>query len=96
MTTAITRADEQRPIFILRGRRGATGGAGIEIRIGEETVWLTPTQMAVLFERDLSVITRHIDGVIADGELAAEGNLQKMQETPSAKGGALRRCAAWI
>ena len=48
---------------------------------------MTPTQMAQLFERDLSGITRHIEAVLAEGELPAEGNLQKMQETPSAKGG---------
>jgi hypothetical protein len=62
---------------------------GIEARLryDGDKFWMTPSQMAQLFERDLSGITRHIDAVIAEGELPAEGNLQKAQETPSAKGG---------
>jgi hypothetical protein len=62
---------------------------GIEARLRYDggKFWMTPSQMAQLFERDLSGITRHIDAVISEGELPAEGNLQKTQETPSARGG---------
>lgn len=62
---------------------------GIEARLRYEgeKFWLTMPEMARLFDRDLSVISRHVTGVISDGELPEEGNLQKMQETPSAAGG---------
>ena len=38
--------------------------------------------MADLFGRDVSVISRHVSNVLADGELLEEGNLQKMQIAP--------------
>ena len=62
---------------------------GIEVRLRYQgdKFWLSMPEMAILFGRDLSVISRHVAGVIEDGELPEEGNLQKMQETPSAAGG---------
>ena len=62
---------------------------GIEARLRYEAekFWLTMPEMARLFGRDLSVISRHVASVISDGELPEDGNLQKMQETPSAAGG---------
>jgi hypothetical protein len=39
------------------------------VRLGEETVWLTLDQMASLFERDKSTISRHIKNVFNEGEL---------------------------
>ncbi len=35
----------------------------------ENTVWLTKEQIAILFGRDKSVISRHINNIYADGEL---------------------------
>jgi hypothetical protein len=50
----------------------------VDVRLERETVWLTQAQMAELFGRDLSVVSRHVRNVFADGELPAEGNMQKM------------------
>ncbi|GBU26893.1 hypothetical protein R84B8_00408 [Treponema sp. R8-4-B8] len=41
----------------------------VDVRFGEETVWLTLDQMAALFERDKSTVSRHIKNVFDDGEL---------------------------
>ncbi|MBX3372504.1 MAG: virulence RhuM family protein [Phycisphaeraceae bacterium] len=41
----------------------------VEVRIRGETVWLSLNQMAALFDRDKSVISRHIANVFADREL---------------------------
>jgi hypothetical protein len=41
----------------------------IDVRFDEETVWLTLDQMASLFERDKSTISRHIKNVFDEGEL---------------------------
>ena len=41
----------------------------IEVRIDEETVWLTQAQMGILFGRERSVITKHIRNIFAEGEL---------------------------
>ena len=41
----------------------------IEVRIDEETVWLNKEQIASLFGRDRSVISRHISNIFKEGEL---------------------------
>ena len=41
----------------------------LEVRLSEETVWLTINQMALLFDRDKSVISRHIAAIFKEGEL---------------------------
>ncbi len=41
----------------------------IEVRIENETVWLSLNQMSDLFERDKSVISRHIKNIFEEGEL---------------------------
>ena len=41
----------------------------LEVRIEDETVWLTQAQMVDLFQRDVSVISRHINNVFKEGEL---------------------------
>ena len=41
----------------------------IEVRIDEETVWLTQAQMVLLFGRDQSVISKHIRNIFKEGEL---------------------------
>lgn len=61
------------------------GGPRLDIRYAGETLWMTQEQIARLFGRDVSVISRHIANVIAEGELDEEGNLQKMQIARSAK-----------
>lgn len=61
------------------------GGAGLEVHLDRETVWLSQAQMVALFERDVSVISRHIRNVFAEGELDEKSNLQKMQTPNSDK-----------
>ena len=50
----------------------------IDVRMENETVWLTRKQMAELFDRDISVIGRHVRNVFDEGELQEESNVQKM------------------
>ena len=44
----------------------------VDVRFQGETVWLTLDQMAALFERDKSTISRHIKNIFEEGELARE------------------------
>ena len=53
------------------------GEVRVDVRLDHETVWLTQAQMVDLFERDQSVVSRHLRNVFSDGELQAEGNMQK-------------------
>ncbi len=49
----------------------------IEVRIDEETVWLSLNQIAQLFSRDKSVISRHLKNIFKDGELVFEATVAK-------------------
>lgn len=50
----------------------------IEVRLKEETVWLSQDQLTQLFHRDQSVISRHIRNIFKEGELDEKSNMQKM------------------
>ena len=49
----------------------------LEVRMQEETVWLSLTQMAQLFGRDKSVISRHIRNIFQERELHREATIAK-------------------
>ena len=49
----------------------------LEVRMGKETVWLTQQQMAELFQRNQSVIARHIGNIYKEEELSKEGTYAK-------------------
>ncbi len=51
------------------------GIAKLEVRMVDETVWLSLTQMAELFQRDKSVISRHIKNIYEEGELALQATV---------------------
>lgn len=57
----------------------------LDVRLQEDTVWLTQAQMAELFQRDQSVISRHINNVFKEGELARKSTMQKMHNAFSDK-----------
>jgi len=50
-----------------------------DVKIEDDTVWLTQEQMAELFQRNNSVISRHIVNIFDEKELDKKSNLQKMQ-----------------
>lgn len=52
------------------------GLSKIETTFDGDTVWLSKAQMAELFQRDRSVISKHIKNVFEEGELPREGNVQ--------------------
>ena len=59
--------------------------ARVEVRLDRETVWLTQEQMAALFGRERSVITKHIRNVFAEGELEEKSNVQNLHIAGSDK-----------
>ena len=50
------------------------GQMQIDVRLENETVWLSANQMASLFDRDEKTIRKHINNVFAEGELLKENN----------------------
>ena len=57
----------------------------LEVRMEEDTVWLTQAQMAVLFQRSISVISRHIQNIFKEEELVEKSNLHFLQIANSDK-----------
>ena len=55
----------------------------LEVRLEDDTVWLTQAQMAELFQKDQSVIARHIGNVFREGELNESSNMQILHNTLS-------------
>ena len=58
---------------------GTDRGIKIELRYDGDTLWMSQAQIAELFGRDVSTISRHINNIIEEGELTEEGSLQKAQ-----------------
>jgi prophage maintenance system killer protein len=54
------------------------GHGGLEVKLQDETVWLNQAQMAELFGRDRTVITRHLRNIFESKELDEKSNVQKM------------------
>lgn len=45
------------------------GKTALKVKLDQETVWLSLNQMVVLFERDKSVVSRHLKNIFSTGEL---------------------------
>lgn len=50
------------------------GQTSIEVKLEDETIWLSANQMATLFDRDEKTIRKHINNVFSEGELEKENN----------------------
>ncbi len=61
------------------------GKARVEVRFEDENMWLTQAHMAELFDRDQSVISKHIKNVFSERELDEKSNMQNMHTAISDK-----------
>jgi hypothetical protein len=57
------------------------GEARVEVRVERESVWLSLQQLAELFGRDKSVISRHLKAIFASGELERDSGVAKNATT---------------
>jgi prophage maintenance system killer protein len=57
------------------------GEVRVDVRLERETVWLTQQQLADLFGRERSVITKHVRNVFREGELESESVCAKFAHT---------------
>lgn len=58
-----------------------SGETKIEVRMNDETVWLSQKQMAELFDKDRKTVTEHIQNVFKEGELEENSVCRKFQHT---------------
>ena len=50
----------------------------VSVQLYKDTVWLNQSEISLLFERDQSVISRHINNVFKEGEFDKKSNMQKI------------------
>ena len=62
-----------------------TDGGHVTVRLEGESLWLTQEQIADLFQRERSVITKHLRNIFKDGELVEESNVQNLHIAGSDK-----------
>jgi hypothetical protein len=55
----------------------------LEVRLEQDSVWLTQKQMAELFQKDVRTINEHIKNVFREGELLSEAVIRKFRITAS-------------
>lgn len=58
-----------------------SGDIKIDVRLEEETVWLTQEQMAALFGKGRSTVTEHIRNIFKEGELEENSVCRKFRHT---------------
>ncbi|MFA6536970.1 MAG: virulence protein [Patescibacteria group bacterium] len=66
---------ENKQIIVYQGK---SGEIALHSDFGAETVWATQAQIALLFEKDRTVITKHLHKIFKDGEVSKKSNVQKM------------------
>lgn len=76
------------PIAIYQSPSGV-----VEVRLDNDTVWLTQEQITQLFGRERSVITKHIRNVFNEGELEQKSVSDLTQERREILQAGGRRCA---
>jgi len=71
-----------KPLVIYQAKDGA-----IELKgdLSHQTIWATQAQIARIFEKDQSVISRHIHNIFKSGEVNQKSNVQKMHIANSDK-----------
>jgi hypothetical protein len=57
------------------------GVTRIDVRLVNETVWLTQAQMAELFQKDKRTVSEHIQNIFAEGELSEDSAVRKSRTT---------------
>ena len=65
--------------------KDAHGNVALRADIVKETIWATQAQIAGLFNIDRTVVTKHVQNLLKDGEIEEKSNVQKMHIANSDK-----------
>ena len=57
--------------------QSSDGVVQLDVQLADETVWLTLNQLSILFDRNKSVISRHISNIYNEGELSRKATVAK-------------------
>ncbi len=72
----VTKKEQNSDILIYQNQ---DGNIKIDVRLEEETVWLTQTQLQQLFDKSKATISEHIKNVFEEGELDPNGTVRKFR-----------------
>ena len=61
------------------------GNIKVDVKFEDDSIWLTQAQLCDIFEKDQSVISRHINNIFKDNEVDEKSNMQKMHIANSDK-----------
>ncbi|MDD3854259.1 MAG: RhuM family protein [Sulfurimonas sp.] len=61
------------------------GELELNVSVNKDTIWLTQAQLCDIFEKDQSVISRHVNNIFRDNEVDEKSNMQKMHIANSDK-----------
>ena len=78
MTPDLPAQPEPAEILLYQTEDGQTR---LEVRLQDETVWLTQKRMAELFQKNVRTINEHIRNIFAEGELVQESVVRKFRIT---------------
>ena len=78
----LTEMNDNNQIIIYQTEGGQTQ---VDVRMENDTVWLSANQMAMLFDRDEKTVRKHVNNVFSDGELEKESNTQFLRLAHSDK-----------
>lgn len=67
---------ERNDILLYQAEDGKTH---LEVQLDHETVWLTQSQLAALFDVQIPAISKHVRNILATGELDASATVSKME-----------------
>jgi hypothetical protein len=56
----------------------------IEVRLENETVWLTQKLLAELFQKDVRIVNEHIQNIFEEGELSSDSVIRNFRTTAAA------------
>jgi hypothetical protein len=71
--------------------RSHDGLVSFDVKLAHETVWVMQLQMSSLFQRERSVITKHINNAFKEGELAPKATCAKFAHVQSEGGRTVKR-----
>ena len=71
--------DSNRPDSQIVIYQSESGQTKIDVRLQDETVWLTQKLMAELFQKDVRTINEHIKNILDEGELDAHPTIRKFR-----------------
>ena len=72
-----------------------SGETRLEVRLQDETVWLTQKLMSELFQKDVRTINEHIKNVYEEGELEPESTIRKFRIVQTEGSRQVRRMRDW-